>query len=120
MSIAATSANFPSHRPAVRARGAESARLARQKLTQGQRTKPEFDYELLQMFASNELGATLTIPLLAVIIALASMYWANPHEPFIWLAVLLAARTILTRLCSRFLAEPRASCDVKVWRHRLI
>ena len=101
-------------------RGAESARLARQRLTQGTRAKPEFDYELLHMFAMNELGATYTIPLLAIIIALASMYWAAPQEPLIWLAVLLGARTLLTKLCSSFAAEPKATCDALAWRRRLI
>jgi len=101
-------------------KGAESARLARQRLTQGPRIKPEFDYELLHMFASNELGAILTIPLLSIIIALASMYWTAPREPLIWLAALLGARTLLTKLCSRFAAEPRANCDVAAWRRRLI
>jgi two-component system cell cycle sensor histidine kinase PleC len=120
MSIAATSPNFPGPRVGGPTHGAESARLARQKLTQGQRAKPEFDYELLHMFASNELGAALTIPMLAIIIALASMYWTKPHEPLLWLAVLLGARTLLTKLCSRFVAEPKASCNVPVWRRRLI
>ena len=100
--------------------GAESARLVRQQLTQGQHTKPEFDYELLLMFARNELGASVTIPLLAIIIALASMYWANPREPLIWLAVLLAARSGLTRLCRNFVNEPRTSVDVGAWQNKLI
>ena len=120
MSIATTTPYLPSRRIEPPGKGAESARLARQRLTQGQRAKPEFDYELLHMFAMNELGATLTIPLLAVIIALASMYWAEPHEPLIWLAVLLGARTLLTNLCSRFVAEPKATCDTPKWRVRLI
>ena len=100
--------------------GAESARLARQQMTQGASTKPEFDYELLHMFARNELGATLTIPLLAIIIALASMYWAEPQEPVIWLVVLLAARWNLTRLAQKFVSEPRAGLNVARWQNKLI
>jgi len=100
--------------------GAESARLARRQMTQGVPGKPEFDYELLRMFARNELGATLTIPLLSVIIALASMYWAPPREPAIWLAALLAARWNLTRLAHKFISEPPAGIDVAGWQTRLI
>ncbi len=100
--------------------GAESARRAREQLTQGARTKPEFDYELLTMFARNELGAALTIPLLAIIIALASLYWAAPHEPVIWLTVLLGARWNLTRLAQRFVNAPRAGIDVAQWQKKLI
>ena len=100
--------------------GAESVRLARQRMSEGEGSKPEFEYDLLLMFARNELGATLTIPLLAIIIALASMYWAEPREPVIWLAVLLAARTVLTRLCSSFVATPRADCDVPRWQSKLL
>ena len=100
--------------------GAQSARLARQRLTEDPRGKPEFEYELLAMFATNELGATYTIPLLAIIIALASMYWAAPMEPMIWLAALLGTRALLTKLCSRFAAENKATCDTAAWRKRLI
>ncbi len=100
--------------------GAESARLARQQLTQGARIKPEFDYELLHMFARNELGATLTIPLLAVIIALASLYWAPPQEPTIWLLVLLGARWNLTRLAKTFVSEPQAGINVAQWHTKLV
>ena len=120
MDIATKIPGPPGRRRGALDKGAESARLARQKLTQGQRAKPEFEYELLHMFAMNELGATLTIPLLAIIIALASMYWAEPHEALIWLAVLLGARTLLTNLCSRFVAEQKADCDVHAWERRLI
>ena len=120
MSTAPISALFDERRRANPAHGAESARLARQRFTQDPRAKPEFDYELLHMFATNELGATLTIPLLAVIIALASMYWAEPREPVIWLAALLAARALLIKLCSSFAAEPKTGCNVPAWRRRLL
>ena len=56
---------------------------ARRRLTTGV-AKPEFEYELLSMFVKNELGAILTIPLLAIIIALASMFWAQPGHALLW------------------------------------
>ena len=120
MTLAAPSPQAPGQPVKPAGKGAESARLARHRLTQVQRAKPEFDHDLLLVFARNELGAKLTIPLLAIIIALASMYWAEPHEPMIWLAVLLASRTMLTQLCAKFVAEPRAGCDLVGWHRRLL
>ena len=120
MTTAAPSQPAPGRTAKAPGTGAESVRLARQRITQGQRAKPEFDYDLILMFARNELGATLTIPLLAVIIALASMSWAEPHEPMLWLAALLAARTTLTQLCTKFVATPRAECDVPRWQRKLL
>ncbi len=119
-SPAASAQPLPARPRTASGAGAESARLARQQMTQGARGKPEFDYELLLMFARNELGATLTIPLLAVIIALASMYWAEPQEPVLWLLVLLAARWGLTRLARAFVNEPRAGMNVAQWQTKLI
>ena len=52
-------------------------REARARLTQGSTLKPEFEYELLSMFVKNELSARVTLPLLAVIFSLASMFWAS-------------------------------------------
>ena len=45
----------------------------RARLSQGSTLKPEFEYELLSMFARNEMSARVTLPLLAVIFSLASM-----------------------------------------------
>ncbi|MEZ5923472.1 MAG: HAMP domain-containing sensor histidine kinase [Hyphomicrobiaceae bacterium] len=92
---------------------------ARQRLTSGI-AKPEFEYELLSMFVKNELGAILTIPLLAVIIALASMFWAPPGEAMIWAGVVLLARSMQMSVCYSFRAQPRAGIDLKKWRASLI
>ncbi|HSB59331.1 MAG TPA: hypothetical protein VLD66_06975, partial [Methyloceanibacter sp.] len=40
--------------------------------------RSELDYELLLMFAKNELSAAMTTPLLAVIVAVGAMFWAPP------------------------------------------
>ena len=119
---AATPAPMTGHgaRPARRERGApDRVREARARLTSGRQGKPELEYELLHMFVKNELAAMLTIPLLAVIIALASMFWADPVEPFVWLAVLLVARAVLVRFCKRFADTPKAEINVDWWRQTL-
>ena len=51
-------------------------REIRAKLSHNTVLKPEFEYELLAMFVRNELSARVTLPLLAVLFSLASMFWA--------------------------------------------
>jgi two-component system, cell cycle sensor histidine kinase PleC len=109
----------PAH-PKPRSPSAETAarvQQARARLTQ---KEPEFEYELLSMFVRNELGATFTIPLLAIIIALTSMYWAPADEVVIWLITLLVVRAFLVTICRRFAATPRDKVDVGKWRRRLM
>jgi two-component system cell cycle sensor histidine kinase PleC len=93
--------------------------VVRQRLTSGV-AKPEFEYELLSMFVKNELGAMLTMPLLAIIIALASMFWAPPGEAMIWLGVLFLARSMQMSVCYAFHGVPRAEVDVRRWRATLV
>ena len=45
----------------------------------------ELDYELLLLFAKNELSAAVTTPLLAVIVAVGAMFWAPPAQLLLWL-----------------------------------
>ena len=64
----------------------EDLKAARARLARGSTIKPEFEYELLVMFAKNELGAAVTIWALSVIFSLASMFWATKTEAVLWLA----------------------------------
>jgi two-component system cell cycle sensor histidine kinase PleC len=92
---------------------------ARQRLATGV-AKPEFEYELLSMFVKNELGATLTIPLLAIIIALASMFWAPPGEAMLWAGAVFLARSMQMSVCYGFSSVPRTGIDIKRWKATLI
>jgi len=113
---------------AVPARGVKAAsrraskrvRDAREKLACHSDSRPEFDYELLMMFVRNELGASLTIPLLAIIIGMAGLYWAPTHEILIWLSSVLVAKGILLALCRQFSKAPRNDRKLQEWRHKLI
>ena len=60
-------------------RASRSVQEAREKLTYKSGGRPEFEYELLLMFVRNELSAAVTIPLLAVIVAMGAMFWAPPR-----------------------------------------
>ena len=101
-------------------RAADPIKHVRQRLAEG-RDEPahDFEYELLHMFVRNELGALLTIPLLAIIIALASMFWAPPMEPLIWLAILLLSRFLLIRYARQFERADKNGMDVVSWRKTL-
>jgi len=82
--------------------------------------KPNFDYDLLLMFVKNELGASLAIPLLAIIATLASMFWAPANTLILWLSTVLISKGILLALCRQFTKAPRAKANISVWRSKLM
>ncbi len=108
-------------RPSAAARAAaDKVRQTRERLAlQAGETTPAFDYELLLMFVRNELGASVTVPLLAVIFALAAMFWAPVVQPILWLASVLAAKAWLIWQCRRFARLPAREVDPTLWRKRL-
>jgi two-component system cell cycle sensor histidine kinase PleC len=99
---------------------AQRVRETRQKLAQGGDIKPEFQYELISMLVRNELGAVWTIPLLAIIFSLASMFWAPPIEAIAWLLLVIFAKVLLSEMCRRFRAVPLAEMSLEVWQKRLL
>jgi len=105
-------------RHAARKRANEDVKAARDRLTRGSEIKPEFEYELMAMFARNELSASVTIWALAAIFALASMFWAPWAEGCLWLILVIASKVILLELCRRFIAEARPDGDLRAWRRR--
>ncbi len=103
----------------TRKRAADDIKAARARLAGGSSIKPEFEYELLSMFARNEIGAAVTMPALSIIFALASMFWAPVYEAVLWLLIVIAAKVVLIEQCRRYLAQPREQVDIRVWRRRL-
>jgi len=91
-------------------------RELRERLSQGTVLKPEFEYELLSMFVKNELSARVTIPLLAVIFSLASMFWAPVVQASAWLAAVISMKFFMIAACHKFLATPRGEVRVDTWR----
>lgn len=92
---------------------------AREKLSYRSETRPEFEHELLMMFVKNELGASLTIPLLAIIIALAAMFWAPTREVVLWLSSVLISKGILLAHCRQFSRIPVSEVNLQEWRKKL-
>jgi len=107
-------------RHAARKRANDDVKAARDRLTRGSEIKPEFEYELMAVFARNELSAAVTIWALAAIFALASMFWAPWAEGCLWLLLVIASKVILLELCRRFIAEARPDGDLRPWRRRFI
>ena len=111
----------PSVRPKdPRAIAQAQLREMRARLSQGSSIKPEFEYELLAMFARNELSASITLPLLAVIFSLASMFWAPVIQASAWLATVIAVKFFMIATCRQFLALPRTQMNVGQWRRRFV
>lgn len=107
-------------RHAARKRADEDVKAARDRLTRGSEIKPEFEYELMDMFARNELSAAVTIWALAAIFALASMFWAPWLQGCIWLTLVIVSKVVLLELCRRFVAQARPDSDLAAWRRKFI
>jgi two-component system cell cycle sensor histidine kinase PleC len=113
----------PQHRPRAkdpRAAATENLREIRARLSQGTILKPEFEYELLSMFVRNELSARVTVPLLAVIFSLASMFWAPMLQASAWLALVISAKFFMIGACRKFQAHSRGEIRVDHWRKKFI
>jgi two-component system cell cycle sensor histidine kinase PleC len=104
----------------ARNRAAADLKATRARLAAGTALKPEFEYELLAMFARSELGAAVTMPALYALFALSSMFWAPVFEAILWLVLVIGAKVMLLDQARRFLALPVAKVNVRQWRRRFI
>lgn len=118
MSTGSTAARSVPNSPGASARAntARQIRDARDLLSGQASSTREFDYELLQMFVKNELGAALTVPMLAIIVALGAMFWAPTNELLVWLSQVFIAKGILLALARQFSLKPQSEVDVETWR----
>jgi two-component system cell cycle sensor histidine kinase PleC len=88
----------------------------REKLTRGTANKPEFEYELLTMFARNETSAPFAMPALCFIFYITSMFWASFTEATTWIAIVSISRVYMLDQCRRLLSIPRTEVNVDQWR----
>lgn len=93
---------------------------ARARLTRGSDIKPEYEHELLTIFARKEMSAAVTMPALSIIFSLASMFWAPAWQAVGWLLLVIGSKVILLEACRRFLLTPHSDVDVLAWRKRFI
>jgi two-component system cell cycle sensor histidine kinase PleC len=104
----------------ARARAYNDLKATRARLAAGTSLKPEFEFELLTMFARNELGAAVTMPALYALFALACMFWAPTVDAIVWLIIVIGAKVILLDQARRFLLLPPAQVNVRVWKRRFV
>ncbi len=79
----------------------------------------DFAYDLLLMFVRNETVAALTVPILAIVVAVTMLNWSNPRQLLLWLATIFISEGILLALCRRFKKQPRETVDLRQWRRNL-
>ena len=79
----------------------------------------DFAYELLLMYVRNETVAALTVPILAIVVAVTMLRWADPFQLFLWLATIFISEGILLALCRRFSSQPRKTVDLYQWQRNL-
>ncbi len=79
----------------------------------------DFAYDLLLMFVRNERVAALTVPILAIVIAVTMLNWANPRQLLLWVATIFIAEGILLALSREFRKQPRETVDLNQWRRKL-
>ena len=90
----------------------------RDRLTHGTENKPEFEYELLTMFARNETGAPYAMPAFCFIFYIAANFWASPIEAMGWFLSVCLSKFWMFRACHRLLASPKADVNVGEWKKR--
>jgi two-component system cell cycle sensor histidine kinase PleC len=112
-------ATFRGRRDARR-RASDELRATRERLVRGSTLKPEFERELLVMFARNELSAAVTIWALSAIFSLASMFWAPWVQGCLWLVLVILSKVLLLELCRRFIASDCPDAEVPAWRRRFV
>jgi two-component system cell cycle sensor histidine kinase PleC len=103
-----------------RRKSVERVREARDRLTSTSGTTPEFDAELLRLFAQNRLSGSLVIILLVCSIGVLSGIWTGPVTAVIWTAGVLLIHLIIVLRCRKFLADAPGPQQIRAWRLRFI
>jgi two-component system, cell cycle sensor histidine kinase PleC len=107
-------------RPSRPKKAEDELKAYRDRLTHGTANKPEFEYELLSMFARNETRDQFAMPALCLFFCIASMFWATFAEAAGWIVVVTLAKLNMLDKCKRFLAMPRTEVNVGEWQRRFV
>jgi two-component system cell cycle sensor histidine kinase PleC len=94
-------------------------RADRERVLSGAKAGPSLDYELLMLFVKNELLASLAMPALALVVAVALSYWAPASEILWWIGLVFISKGVLRLLCHRFKTQTPEDVDVARWRRDL-
>jgi two-component system, cell cycle sensor histidine kinase PleC len=107
-------------RPARAKKSDDDMKAYRDRLTHGTTLKPEFEYELLSMFARNETSAPYAMFALCVIFYFTAMLWAPPLEATLWILLVVISKLATIDQCRRLLELPRSEVNVGKWQRRFI
>jgi two-component system cell cycle sensor histidine kinase PleC len=110
----------PEASPVKRRLAAQYVRDARDRLTSTSGTRPAFDIELLRLYASNRLSASLIMLLLVGTVGLLSGLWTGAVTAGSWTASVLVIHAVIVTKCRQFLDLPANEIDAPRWRLRFI
>ena len=79
-----------------------------------------FQYELLLLFAKNQLAVAIAAPLMAVAIGVAMIVLQDWAVVTFWLGAVFIVQGIMLGLCERFERLPGHTADVSLWGRRFV
>ena len=97
------------------ARGIKDARL---KLAAQTANPISFRYEMLEMYARNQLAVAFALPLFAVALGTTAMVWIEFEQLLFWLAGVFICQGILLGLCDRYERLEMDQISVTRWGQR--
>ncbi len=92
---------------------------ARDKLAASAGGKISYSYELLMLYARNQLHMALGIPVLALILALSSLMWIPAGRVVVWLTGVLLAQGVLLIYCRWLVKLPEQEVKITSWGRKL-
>ncbi len=93
-------------------------REARARLT-GVSGGVSFRYELLNLFVSSQLKSAFALPVLALVVAAYSTYWANPVSAALWLLTIAITQAVQLVLCRQFCNADPQDMNVEEWGRKI-
>src|ERR687886_1550235 len=109
---------------AARRRRAVAAKIrdARHKLTERTGLRPDFDRELMLMYAKTHLSAAPIVPLLAVLIGGIALLWSASAGVLWWFSVVMAAHGLLVLFGRHFDTAAGKDAELRIapWRSRFV
>ncbi len=91
----------------------------RERLTSKSGEGPNFDYEVLLIYANNQLHAPLVTPLLGTAVAIMLTIWVPITSALVWLCSILVSQGIMMSLCRSFIKSSVTDIELGVWRSKL-
>ena len=101
-----------------RERATRRIRDARAKLAEQALDPVSFQYELLVLFARNQLSVGIALPLFSVVLAATAFIWVDWTPLLFWLAGVFVCQGLMLSLCERFERSAAAASRAETWGRR--